>query len=37
MPDGPLRMLGEHQVELHLHTDVNVSITVLIESSDQAE
>jgi large subunit ribosomal protein L9 len=37
MPDGPLRMLGEHQVELHLHTDVNVSVTVLVESSDQAE
>ena len=24
LPDGPLRVVGEHQVELHLHTDVNV-------------
>ena len=34
MADGPLRMLGEHQVELHLHTDVNVELTVIVESSD---
>jgi len=37
LPDGPLRMLGEHPVELHLHADVNVHITVLVESVDQAE
>jgi len=37
MPDGPLRMLGEHEVELHLHADVNVPITVIVESVDQAE
>jgi large subunit ribosomal protein L9 len=37
LPDGPLRVLGEHQVELHLHTDVNVAITVIIEAVDQAE
>jgi large subunit ribosomal protein L9 len=37
MADGPLRVLGEHQVELHLHADVNVPLTVIIESVDQAE
>jgi large subunit ribosomal protein L9 len=39
MSDGPLRMLGEHVVELHLHTDVTVPITVVVESAaaDQAE
>lgn len=37
LPDGPLRMLGEHPVELHLHADVNVQITVIVESVDQAE
>lgn len=30
LPDGPLRMIGEHQVELHLHTDVDVPLTVHI-------
>jgi large subunit ribosomal protein L9 len=28
LPAGPIRVLGEHQVELHLHTDVNVPVTV---------
>ena len=28
MPQGPIRVAGEHKVEVHLHTDVNVEITV---------
>ena len=34
LPDGPLRVIGEHTIELHLHTDVNVEIAVVIEASD---
>jgi large subunit ribosomal protein L9 len=34
LPDGPLRVVGEHHVELHLHSDVNVGITVVIEGSE---
>ena len=30
MPQGPIRVAGEHKVEIHLHTDVNVEITVNI-------
>jgi large subunit ribosomal protein L9 len=30
LPEGPLRMTGEHAVEVHLHTDVNVTIQVTI-------
>ena len=30
LPDGPLRKVGEHEVELHLHADVNVTITVTV-------
>jgi large subunit ribosomal protein L9 len=30
LPDGPIRVLGEHHVELHLHTDVNVPLTVTV-------
>jgi len=36
LPDGPLRVAGEHQIELHLHTDVNVPITVIIEAAEPA-
>ena len=32
LPDGPLRSVGDHQVVLHLHTDVNVEIKVVIEA-----
>jgi large subunit ribosomal protein L9 len=35
LPDGPLRVIGEHKIELHLHTDVNVEVTVLIESDQE--
>lgn len=30
MPDGAFRTTGEFQIELHIHTDVNASITVKI-------
>jgi large subunit ribosomal protein L9 len=34
LPDGPIRVLGEHRVELHLHTDVDVALTVLVEAAE---
>lgn len=30
MPDGAFRNIGEHSVELHLHSDVNASVTINI-------
>lgn len=30
MPNGPIRMLGEHTVKAHLHTEVNVTINVTV-------
>ena len=30
MPDGAFRTIGEFKVELHLHTDVNATITIKI-------
>ena len=30
MPNGPLRSVGEHVVELHLHADVDVELPVTI-------
>lgn len=30
LPEGPFRMIGEHKVDIQLHADVIVSITVII-------
>ena len=30
MPDGPLRTIGEHEIALHLHADVDATITVQV-------
>jgi len=30
LPDGPIRMAGEHDIVLHLHTDVNVDFKVIV-------
>jgi len=34
MPNGPLRMVGEHNVGLHLHADIDVPLTVLIVAEE---
>lgn len=34
MPNGPLRMVGEHVVAVHLHADVDVPLTVLIVAEE---
>ncbi|MDB6046340.1 MAG: rplI [Gammaproteobacteria bacterium] len=34
MPNGPLRMVGEHIVALHLHADIDVPLTVLIVAEE---
>lgn len=28
MPEGPLKMIGEHNVQVALHTDVVVDVTI---------
>ena len=30
LPEGPFRVAGEYQVELHLHADVNATLTVVV-------
>jgi large subunit ribosomal protein L9 len=37
LPDGPLRVVGEHQIEIHLHADVNVPVTVILEAPEPSE
>jgi large subunit ribosomal protein L9 len=34
LPLGPLRAVGEHEVELHLHSDVDVTVRVEIVPAD---
>jgi large subunit ribosomal protein L9 len=36
LPDGPLRNVGEHQLEVHLHSDLNATITVNVVSDGEA-
>jgi len=35
LPTGPIRQVGEHHVTLHLHTDVEVTIIVIIAAEEQ--
>ena len=35
LPDGPIRTLGEHSIELHLHSDVNATIRVTVVAEDE--
>jgi large subunit ribosomal protein L9 len=34
MPNGPLRMVGDHSVGLHLHADIDVPLAVLIVAEE---
>ena len=34
MPNGPIRMTGEQVLTLHLHTDVNIDVTVTVVGED---
>ncbi|MFM1885305.1 MAG: ribosomal protein [Pseudomonadota bacterium] len=34
LPNGPLRTVGDHVVTVHLHTDVNVDLQVVIQSDE---
>ena len=34
LAEGPLRTIGEHEVEVHLHAEVSVPITVTIEAEE---
>jgi len=34
LPDGPLRMAGDHEIVLHLHADVDVALKVVVEAQE---
>jgi large subunit ribosomal protein L9 len=35
LPEGPIRVVGEHTIEIHLHTDVNVEVPVIVEAEEK--
>ena len=37
LPDGPLRELGEHEVTVHLHPEVETAVRVTVESGSVVE
>jgi large subunit ribosomal protein L9 len=36
LPGGPLRVVGEHNVQLHLHADINIELPVVIVAEEAA-
>ena len=34
MPDGPIREIGESDISLHLHTDLDINVTVNVVSEE---
>ncbi len=34
LPEGPLRSLGDHTVDLHLHTDVDATVAIVVEADE---
>jgi large subunit ribosomal protein L9 len=34
LPEGPLRSVGRHEVDIHLHSDLNVRITINVVGED---
>lgn len=34
LPMGAIRMVGEYEIEIHLHTDVSAKLTVVVEAEE---
>ena len=37
LPSGPIRVIGEHTVEVHLHADVNVAVIVQVVAANESK
>jgi large subunit ribosomal protein L9 len=35
MPEGPIRMAGEYDIDLHLHAEVNTTIKVIVIGEEE--
>ncbi len=36
LPEGPLRQVGEYEIGVHLHTDVDATVKVIVEPEEAA-
>ena len=36
LPEGPIRVVGEHEIELHLNADLDVPMTVSVVAEESA-
>jgi large subunit ribosomal protein L9 len=34
LPNGPLRSVGEHTVSVHLHTDIDIELPIVISAEE---
>ena len=34
LPEGPIRVVGEHTIEVHLHSEVNVEVPLVVEAEE---
>ena len=34
LPEGPLRTVGEHAVQIHLHADIDLELPVIITADE---
>ncbi len=34
LPEGALRQLGEHEIDIHLHSEINVTVKVVVEAEE---
>lgn len=37
MPDGPIRVTGEYTIEIHLHTEIDAALTVVVAGPDSED
>ena len=37
MPEGPIRNIGEHEVGVHLHSDVDATVKVIVNADSEIE
>lgn len=35
LPDGPIRLEGEHTIQIHIHTDIDVPLTLKVVAEEQ--
>ena len=35
LPEGPIRTIGEHEIGVHLHSDINVTIRLEVVAEDE--